>query len=80
MTSFSVVLSNRVAAGMTLRQGDILVPQSLAVGYNTLSVDGGSMFWDEYPKGVPFPFKYKKEKRKLIIGMSKGRGISQAFL
>ena len=27
------------------------------------------MFWGEYPKGIPFLFKYMKKKWMLIIGM-----------
>ena len=55
------------------------MPQGLAVGYNNLWVDGGAHVLVKYTKGVPFLFKYKKEK-KLIIGMSKDMGTYQTFL
>ena len=55
------------------------MPQGLAVGYNNLWVDGGAHVLVKYTKGVPFLFKYKKEK-KLIIGMSKDMGTYQTPL
>ena len=39
------------------------MPQGLAVGYNNLWVDGGAHVLGKYTKGVPFLFKYKKEKK-----------------
>lgn len=54
MTSSPVTLTNRVVAGIVLRQGGgTFVPQGLAVGYNTLSVVSGSMFWVSTPRRFP---------------------------
>lgn len=53
------------------------MPQGLAVGYNTLIPYGLAvipMFLGVYPKGIPFLFKFKKEKVKLKIGLSEGKG------
>lgn len=56
-------------AGMSLKRGDIPVPQGQIVGCNTLC------FWVSNPKGILSHLPYKEEKGKLIIRMSEGRWV-----
>lgn len=70
MTVSLVTLTKRVGARMALRQGGNLMPQDLAVDCSILWVDGGLPGFG-YSKGIPLFFIDRKEKGKLIIGMSK---------
>lgn len=62
-------------SGMALRQrvGCAFKSQGLDVGCNNLYANGVSHVWGKYPKDIP-PL-CKKENGKLIIKMSKDRGI-----